>query len=374
MATNLISLVMQYLTPEMIGRIAAAIGLDRSSAQTTVSASVPALLAALSNTAIQPGGAQKLVDAAKQHVGTLDNFAGIIGSGSQAAFVDKGSRILSSLLGGQNQSALAGAVAKVAGVGQGASNSLLGILAPLVMGTIAKQQGIGGLDPKNIVSLFAAQKDHIAAALPSGLRDQLRGTGLLDALHDLGGTATTVADQASRAAMSTSQTITNTGTRAANAASAATSGWSNWLYWAIPAAAVVALLLYMFNKPAEHLAQQAPQITGSIQNMMVGGLDLRKQVDSSLTSLRTSLQGITDAASADAAQSNLQGVMAQLDKVTGLEGQLSPDQRKIIAGLVGPAMPNLNQQFSKVLAIPGAAETLKPSIDALKAKLASLTV
>jgi len=342
MAINLVSLIMQYLTPDMIARIAAATGLDRNTTNAAVSASVPALLAALSNAATQPGGAQKLADAAKQQIGTLDNLTSIMSGGSQTALADKGSQILSSLLGGQNQGALAGSVAKVTGVGQGASNSLLGILAPVVMGAIAKQQGIGGLDPKNIVSLFAAQKDNIAAALPSALRDQLRGTGL---------------------PISATQTVTNTGARAA----------SNWLYWALPAAAIGALLLYMFNKPAEQLAQPAPQITGSIQNMVVGGLDMGKQVDNSLASLRTSLQGITDAASAEAAQSNLQQVTAQLDKVTGLAGQLSPDQRKIIAGLVGPAMPNLNQQFSKVLAIPGAAEVLKPSIDALKAKLASLT-
>jgi hypothetical protein len=36
-------------------------------------------------------------------------------------------------------------------------------------------------------------------------------------------------------------------------------------------------------------------------------------------------------------------------------------------------MPALNQLFGKVLAIPGTAEVLKPSIDAIKAKLASLT-
>jgi len=342
MAINLVSLIMQYLTPDMIARIAAATGLDRNTTNTAVSASVPALLAALSNAVTQPGGAQKLADAAKQHVGTLDNLASIFGGDSQTALADKGSQILSSLLGGQNQGALAGSVAKITGVGQGASNSLLGILAPVVTGAIAKQQGIGGLDPKNIVSLFAAQKDNIAAALPSALRDQLRGAGL---------------------PISATQTVTNTGTRVT----------SNRLYWALPAAALAALLLYMFNKPAEQLAQQAPQIAGSIQNMVVGGLDMGKQVDNSLASLRTSLQGITDSASAEAAQSNLQQVMAQLDKVTGLAGQLSPDQRKIIAGIVGPAMPNLNQQFSKVLAIPGAAEVLKPSIDALKAKLASLT-
>jgi hypothetical protein len=75
MATNLVSLVMQFLTPEMIGRIASALGLDRNNTHTAVGAAVPALLAGLSNVALQPGGAKRLVDAARQQTGTLGNFA-----------------------------------------------------------------------------------------------------------------------------------------------------------------------------------------------------------------------------------------------------------------------------------------------------------
>jgi hypothetical protein len=63
----------------------------------------------------------------------------------------------------------------------------------------------------------------------------------------------------------------------------------------------------------------------------------------------------------------------QIDKVDGLLGQLSPEQRKVLAGVVNPLMPPLNQLFDKVLAIPGVAELLKPTIDALRAKLAVLT-
>jgi hypothetical protein len=51
---------------------------------------------------------------------------------------------------------------------------------------------------------------------------------------------------------------------------------------------------------------------------------------------------------------------------------LSPEQRKFLAGLVNPLMPTLNQLFDKVLAIPGVAEVLKPTIDILKARLATL--
>src|SRR6516164_8218956 len=80
MATNLVSVVMQFLTPDMIGRIASALGLDRSNVESAIRAAVPSLLAAFSRTAAQPGGAQKLVDAATQQTGTLESFARMVGS------------------------------------------------------------------------------------------------------------------------------------------------------------------------------------------------------------------------------------------------------------------------------------------------------
>ena len=46
MATNLVSLVMQFLTPDMVGRIATALGLDRNKVQSAISGAVPGLLAA----------------------------------------------------------------------------------------------------------------------------------------------------------------------------------------------------------------------------------------------------------------------------------------------------------------------------------------
>ena len=129
MAINLVSLVMQFLTPDMIGRIATALGVDRNIAQAAVSAVVPALLAGFSKTATQPGGAQKLVDAARQQTGTLGNFANMLGTGGQSSLIEKGSQMLSTLLGGRDQNSLTQAVAKFAGLGQGPTGSLLGMLA-----------------------------------------------------------------------------------------------------------------------------------------------------------------------------------------------------------------------------------------------------
>ena len=361
MAINLVSLIMQFLTPDMIGRIASALGLDRNNTQTAIGAAVPGLLAGLSGVAAQPGGAQKLVDVVRQQTGALGSFAKMIGDSGQSSLIEKGSQILSSLLGGRDQTALAGALGKYAGLGQGASGSLLGMLAPIVMGTIGQQQGTRSLDAGAITSLLSSQKDNIAAALPSGFANMLAGAGLLDSVGGVARTASAAASQTARVTTSAARAIGDRGQRAASL---------NWLYWLIPLLAILAVLIYLFAKPAEQVVQPSAP---TIPSLTVGGLDIRKEVTDSITNLRSTLAGITDAASAQAALPKLREVTSQIDKVDGLVGQLSAEQRKALAGLVNPLMPSLNQLFDKVLAIPGVSEVLKPTIEALRAKFAVLT-
>ena len=107
MATNLVSLVIQFLTPELIGRVAAALGVDRNLLQSAIGAAVPGLLAGFSGVATQPGGPQRLVEAARQETGTLGKFADMLGGASQSSFMERGSQLLMSLLGARDQSALA---------------------------------------------------------------------------------------------------------------------------------------------------------------------------------------------------------------------------------------------------------------------------
>jgi hypothetical protein len=368
MATNLVSLVMQFLTPDMIGRIATALGLNRNNVQPAIGAAVPALLAGFSGIAARPGGAQKLAEAANQETSTLGKFAGMLGAAGQTSLVERGSQMLASLLGGPEQTALAGAVGKFAGLGQGASSSLLGMLGPVVMGTIGRQQqGTGAIDAGSIAGLLANQKDNIAAALPAGFDNLLGGTGLLDAIGGAARTATAAGGEAARAAASTVRAVSDTGRRAASTASSAP---LNWLYWVIPALAIAGLLYYLFARPAEQAVQQG--VTAA-QSLMVGGVDISKQVTDSIASLRTTLTGITDATSAQAELPKLREVTAQFERVSGLIGQLSVEQRKIVAGLVNPFLSTINQLFDKVLAIPGVAEILRPTIESLKAQLAVLT-
>ena len=365
MAANLISLVSQFLTLDMIGRIATALGLDRNKVQAAISGAVPALLAAFNNTATQPGGAQKLADAAKQQGSTLENFASVLATGGQSSLLEKGTQMISSLVGSQNQNALTDAIGRFTGLGQSASGSLLGMLAPIVMGTIAKHQGAtGSLDANGIVHLFASQKDNIADALPSGLSSLLSGTGLLNSLGDAARTATAAGSEAMREASAT-RLVDAARQRGAGSASAP----SNWLYWLLPLAAAAALLIYFAVRPTQEVAQQG---VTQAQNAAPQGVDIGKQITNNIAGLRTTLDGVTDVASAQAALPKVQEVAVQIDKTGGEVGQLSADQRKLVAGLVNPMMPAFTQLCDKVLAIPGVAEVLKPSIDAVKAKLTTL--
>jgi alkylated DNA nucleotide flippase Atl1 len=230
------------------------------------------------------------------------------------------------------------------------------------MGTIARQ---GVLNAGGIANLFASQKDNIAAALPSGFVRSLGDVGLLGSVGDTARRMAAAGSETTRAAAaSVARTLDDT------RRSAVAEPSTNWLLWAIPALAIAALLLWLFARPTEQVAQQG---VTTVQSLMVGGIDLGKQVTDSLNSLRTTLTDVTDTASAQAALPKLREATAQIDKVSGMLGQLSDAQRKVLAGLVSPMMSTLNQLFDKVLAIPGVTEVIKPTIDTLKAKLATLT-
>jgi hypothetical protein len=291
----------------------------------------------------------------------------MLGGGGQSNFSERGSQLLSSLLGARDQSALVNAIGQFAGLGQGKSGSLLGVLAPIIMGTVAQQQGTRGLDASTMANLFANQKDNIASALPADFGRLLGGMDLLNSLGGAARSAASAGTQATRAAGAAASAVGNAGQRTGGAA-ASTS--YNWLYWLIPLVAIVALLIYFGTKPTQQVAQQGTTIA---QNLTVGGVDVSKQVTDSIANLRSTLGGVTDADSAQAALPKLRDVTTQIDQIDGLIGQMTPEQQKLLAGIVSPLMPTLNQLFDKVLAIPGVSEVLKPTIDLLKAKLALLT-
>ena len=145
MATNLVSSVMQFLTRDLIAKIARTLDLNSEVAQKVVGAAVPAILASFAGLAAKPAGAQQLFDTLEQQGPDIPSqIAGAIGGPDQKAIADTGSGLLSALLGGSELNTLVSAVSTFSGISQNACKSVLGLLAPMVVGALGQQQRSGG--------------------------------------------------------------------------------------------------------------------------------------------------------------------------------------------------------------------------------------
>jgi hypothetical protein len=107
MSVNLVSL--EFLTPDLISRIGAGLGLDRSLVGRAAIALGPAILGSLSHAASTPEGARKLANTvSQQSPSILDTLASMIGGAGQQTLVKDGINTLGSLLGGSAVSRASG--------------------------------------------------------------------------------------------------------------------------------------------------------------------------------------------------------------------------------------------------------------------------
>ena len=377
MATNLVSSAMQFLTPDLVAKIARTLDIDSEVAQSVVGAAVPAILASFAGLAAKSAGAQQLFDTLEQQgPDTPSQIASAIGGPDQKAIADTGSGLLSALLGGSELNTLVSAVSTFSGISQNAGKSVLGLLAPMVVGALGQQQRSGGLDADGLANLLSSQKDQIIAVMPFGLANTLGARGMLDALD---GSLRRGADTATAAAGRMADAMSGTARSASQVAygAAGRPRATSWPY-SILGLAVLAGLGWYFVGDREQPQQLVEQTRGLInkatedlapKTATPNAAELSGDLASSVDTVRTTLQGITDPASARAALPKLQQATAQLDRISGLAGQLPPSARKDLASLVGASMPALNRLCDRALSNPQIAGLAKPTIDALRAKL-----
>jgi hypothetical protein len=431
MATNLISSVMQCLTPDLVAKIARTLGIDPDLAQKVVSAAVPAILASLGGVAAKPAGAQHLSSTLEQqHPDMLAHITDAIGGSDQRAVADTGAGLLSSLLGGGGLNALVSAVSSHAGIDQSSGKSILGLLAPMALGALGQQQRSGGLDANGIADLLSSQKDQIAAAMPSGLANMLGAQGMLgavdsglrrgadtaaaaagstaaaagrmagattDAAGRMAGAASTTAGRVAGAASNTAGRMagatSDAAGRVAGAASTAAADAGQiayaatraprtptWPFWILGLAILGGLGWYFIgDREQQQLVAQTRGLINSVSQeaankfMTPNAADLSADLKSSVDNVRTTLQGMNDPGTARAALPKLKEATEKLDRINGLAAQLSPGSRKELAAVVGSSMPALNQLCDRVLASPHIGVMAKPTIDALRAQLQSLS-
>jgi hypothetical protein len=263
---------MDSLTPDMISKIAGYFGLDRSSTQKAIGAAVPAMLAGLVGLASKPEGARQLSTILTQvPSNAVDTMRSLTSGTDQRSFAENGAGLLSSLFGGNMFSSLAGAVGKYAGIGDGTSKSLLGMLAPPALGTLAQHQRQAGLDANGLANFLASQKDNIAAAMPSGFANMLSSTGLLDSFGDVWRSGSAAASAAAgRFAASAGEATADTRRTAQNAAREASRPASGgWLPWALGLLVLAGLAWWLTSQPNQRAIGVVD--TPTSQNLTVGG-------------------------------------------------------------------------------------------------------
>ena len=185
MAQNIIGLLQNQLNDNLLTKISGLLGENKSGITAAVGSALPSMLLGLMQKGSEPNGAASLIKVlqeGKHDGGILDNLGGVLGGGSTTTdFVSSGKNLFGSLFG-DKAGGITDIIASASGISKNAGSSLLGILAPIVMGFLGKTlKAQGGLNPAALTNLLLGQKEFITSALPSGLT-QLMGVTNLDSL------------------------------------------------------------------------------------------------------------------------------------------------------------------------------------------------
>lgn len=168
---SILDLVRQHLGPQEISQISQQLGVDPGTAQKAVDTAVPALVGTMASNAQQPQAASGLQQLMGSHEGVLGNLGSLLGAGAPA----DGGGLLGRILG-QHQPAVQQAVQQTTGLQPDQTQKLLAMLAPIVMGALARrasEHGAAQQDPGQLQQVL--QQDATQAQQQSGPMGGLLG-------------------------------------------------------------------------------------------------------------------------------------------------------------------------------------------------------
>ena len=185
MVSNIVGLVKDYLSDDVMTKIAGHLGENKSGVASAAEGTVSSVLAGLMQKGSDAKGAESIlqtISEVKHDGGILSNLGSMLDSGSSVKdLISSGGGMLSSIFGSKAQG-VTDLIASKSGISKTSGWSLTALLAPIVMGVLGKTLGSeGGLNVGSLMNLLRGQKDFIKGMLPAGL------TGLLG-ISDIGET------------------------------------------------------------------------------------------------------------------------------------------------------------------------------------------
>ena len=389
---NIVDLVKDQLTSQVLGSLGSLVGTNEAQTKAASAAAVPAMLGGLAKLAGTSQGAGQLASAlGGLDLGMLGNLAGVLGGSNASKMADKGGSLLGTLFGNSATSMIVETLASFLGIKGGIARSMLSYLAPVVLGTVAKQLTSSGksIDAAGIQSLFSDQSRNIQSALPAGL-----------SLGDFGSIAKAVTSATSGGASHSSHASHGHVERKPES-----SGFPSWLPWlALPLIALGAFLLMNKDKGAkpvdkgavvvnqtemmkkkmaesqksgealaEKAAAQGAQAVKATTDAVSAAVE--KASDAiDLTAfggdmtglfgkLTDSFKGITDVPSAEAAVPGLKDLAGILEGYKATADKLPAAGKATVKEMVGTNLGTLQPIIDTVLAIPGVGDILRPIVE-----------
>ncbi|MGK0314103.1 MAG: OOP family OmpA-OmpF porin [Saprospiraceae bacterium] len=320
MSINLLDMLKDQVTGSLAKQASGFLGESEDNVSSALGGIFPVILGAAVDKASKPSEASEIMDMiGGLDMGMLGDIGGLFGGGASSVngLINSGGGIVESLLG-DKMGGIVSMTSKMSGLKSGSSSSLMKMAAPFLMGIIGNQVSGKGLG--FLTDMLMGQKDHVAAALPSGMGDLLGLGNLLGGAKDVLGAVTGAATgTVSGAAGIAGDTVSRAANVAGDAASAVTGAVDD------AASALTGV------------AENVAGLAGDAASAVTGAVD---DAASALTGVAENVAGLAgDAASAvtgavDDAASALTGVA---ENVAGLAG----DAAKTSLGWIKWALPLL---------------------------------
>ena len=179
---NIMDMVKKAVTDKAMGQIGGMLGMsDPKKTESTFDTAIGSILGGMMKKSTSQDGAKQVFDmSSNADPGIMDKLGDLLGGGDEQleAVQKSGGGMLEGLFGG-NQNSMIQSVAKALGLDGSLVGKLLMLAAPMLLGSIGKHIKSAGMDALGLSSLLGEQKDHVAAALPSGLTQDLGFGNLL---------------------------------------------------------------------------------------------------------------------------------------------------------------------------------------------------
>lgn len=179
MSNNLLELLKEHLSGDVVSNIAALIGESPKNTETALQTALPSLLAGLvdkSTDATSIGKLFSLLTDGNHDGGVLSNLGALSQGGEETTkLLSEGANLLSAFFG-DKAAGITDLVANASGISKSSSNSLLEFIMPVLMGLIGRNLKIEGTQyATGLAGLLSSQSGFLKNLIPAGLSSLLVG-------------------------------------------------------------------------------------------------------------------------------------------------------------------------------------------------------